>query len=196
MALSARQHVLRVSTIQAAAREFARGSTPRLSETMPYIDENPDSRTYVAGQPGNKREGAGKENAFIAWFGAYSPFIDECWELTSSIIRFGVRGNAWEERLEGNAMAREAGLFDAVNGSPTEGFFILRESGGNIPPNWIQRATESRKNRQTALAAALKAKKLDAVSLLRDWELAYRKECFYYGLRALLEMERNGKTKY
>ena len=93
-------------------------------------------------------------------------------------------------------MAREAGLFDGVNGSPVEGFFILRQNGGNIPPNWIERATASRKNRQKALAAALKAKKLDAVALLRDWEVAYRKECFYRGLRALLEMERNGKTKY
>ena len=92
-------------------------------------------------------------------------------------------------------MPREAGLFDSVNGSPVEGFFLLRANSGNIPPKWIQRAEASRKARQKKLGAALKAKKLDAISLLRDWELAYRKECFYYGLRALLEMERSGKTK-
>ncbi|MBF6571387.1 MAG: hypothetical protein IVW54_21225 [Candidatus Binataceae bacterium] len=93
-------------------------------------------------------------------------------------------------------MAREAGLFDAVNGSPVEGFFILRQNGGNIPPNWIQRATASRKNRQKALAAALKAKKLDAVSLLRDWELAYRKECFYYGCALSLRWSVMGRPSF
>jgi hypothetical protein len=93
-------------------------------------------------------------------------------------------------------MPREAALFDSVNGSPVEGYLILRQNGGNIPPNWIDRAKASRMNRQKALTKALKAKSLDAVSLLRDWELAYRKECFYHGLRALLELERKGRTKY
>lgn len=93
-------------------------------------------------------------------------------------------------------MPREATLFDAANGSPVDGFFILRKNGGNIPPNWIDRASASRVSRQKELAKALKAKKLDAVNLLKDWEIAYRKECFYYGLRALLELERKGRTKY
>jgi hypothetical protein len=52
----------------------------------------------------------------------------------------------------------------------------------------------SRKKREKALGKALKAKSLDAVPLLRDWELAYRKDHFYYGVRALLEMHRSGKT--
>jgi hypothetical protein len=92
-------------------------------------------------------------------------------------------------------MPREASLFDNTNGSPVEAYFLLREGGGNIPPMWIKRATESRKKREKELGKALKANSLDAVALLRDWELAYRKECFYYGLRAMLELERSGKTK-
>jgi hypothetical protein len=89
---------------------------------------------------------------------------------------------------------REAALFDQSDGSPVEGFFLLRKQGANIPPMWIDRATESRKKREAALGNALKANSLDAVQLLEEWELAYRKECFYYGLRALLELERKGKT--
>jgi hypothetical protein len=30
---------------------------------------------------------------------------------------------------------------------------------------------------------------------LEEWELAYRKECFYYGIRVLLDLDRTGKTK-
>ena len=93
-------------------------------------------------------------------------------------------------------MAREAGLFEATNGGIVEAYFLLRNTGKNIPPAWIDRATESRKKRQMNMAKALKSKSLDAIPFLRDWEVSYRKECFYYGLRALLELERHGKTKY
>lgn len=93
-------------------------------------------------------------------------------------------------------MAREAALFDGTKGNVVEAFLLLREEGKNIPPNWIDRATASRKSRETELAKLLKAGKLDAFNLMRDWWLAYQKECFYYGLRALMELERKGKTKY
>jgi len=33
------------------------------------------------------------------------------------------------------------------------------------------------------------------VPSVEDWEVAYRKECFYRGIRILFELERNGKTK-
>lgn len=92
-------------------------------------------------------------------------------------------------------MPREAGLFDGTNGSAMEAYLLLRRDGGNIPPAWIDRATASRKTREKALAKALRGNSLDAISLLRDWELAYRKECFYYGIRALMELQRSGKTK-
>lgn len=92
-------------------------------------------------------------------------------------------------------MPREAALFDSTNGNLFLAFLALREEGANIPPAWIERSTESRKKRERELARLLKAGKLDAANHIRDWELAYRKECFYYGLRALLELERAGKTK-
>lgn len=92
-------------------------------------------------------------------------------------------------------MPRKAGLFEDSNGSVVEAYFLLRKGGGNIPPQWINRAEQSRKERQKELGKMLHAKSLNAVVLLKDWEIAYKKECFYYGLRALLELERNGKTK-
>lgn len=92
-------------------------------------------------------------------------------------------------------MPREASLFDETDGSALEAYLLLRQDGGNIPPAWIDRARASRKNREKALAQALEKNSLDALPLLRDWEVAYRKECFYYGIRALMELQRSGKTK-
>ena len=92
-------------------------------------------------------------------------------------------------------MPRDASLFDETNGSPLEAYLLLRQDGGNIPPAWIDRATDSRKNREKELAKSLQENSLDAIPLLRDWEVAYRKECFYYGIRVLMELERSGKTK-
>lgn len=91
-------------------------------------------------------------------------------------------------------MAREAALFDETSGSVVEAFLLLRSEGKNIPPMWIERARESRKNREKVLAQLLAENSLDALAALRDWELAYRKECFYYGVRALFEIQRGGRT--
>jgi hypothetical protein len=91
-------------------------------------------------------------------------------------------------------MARKAELFDGTNGDIFLAFLLLREQGANIPPAWIDRSSASRKSREKQLGKLLKSNSLDAVNYLRDWHLAYRKECFYYGLRALLELQRRGKT--
>jgi hypothetical protein len=93
-------------------------------------------------------------------------------------------------------MAREATLFDEANGSPLRGYLLLTSRGpANIPPAWIARSRISRKSREKAVAIALKSGGVAAVMTLEDWELAYRKECFYHGIRALLELERKGKTR-
>ncbi len=92
-------------------------------------------------------------------------------------------------------MPREATLFDETSGSSSEAYLLLSRDGGNIPPAWIDRASESRKKRENELAKALQDNSLDAVHLLRDWELAYKKECFYYGIRVLMELKRSGKSK-
>lgn len=96
---------------------------------------------------------------------------------------------------EDYTMPREASLFEESGESPLEAYLLLRQDGGNIPPAWIERARASHKKREKTLAAALQENSLDALALLRDWELAYSKECFYQGIRALMELERAGKTK-
>ena len=66
-------------------------------------------------------------------------------------------------------MPREANLFESVSGSVVEAFLLLRLDGKNVPPAWIERAHESRKNREKRLAELLTENSLDALQALRDW---------------------------
>jgi hypothetical protein len=108
-------------------------------------------------------------------------------------------------------MPREAKLFEKSQksqGSPARAWFKLT---ANIPPNWIERAQHARKRRESDVAAAMKqlrrllktrpgarqtikTSKASLRVLLRDWELSYRKESFYNGLRILLELSRDGES--
>ena len=105
-------------------------------------------------------------------------------------------------------MPRQARLFESAGGFSSRALSKLQ---GNIPPNWIARARKSRKSIEPDLAAAIrKVKRLskrrpdaratiraaeqELRTVLRAWEVAYQKETFYYGLRALLEISRNGET--
>ena len=92
-------------------------------------------------------------------------------------------------------MPRNAGLFELASGSPLRGYLMLKQEGGNIPPMWIERSEVSRRGRQKHLVKALRGGGLSQVVVAEDWELAYRKECFYRGIRILFELERGGKTK-
>jgi hypothetical protein len=104
---------------------------------------------------------------------------------------------------------REAKLFESAKGSPVRALFRLQ---GNIPPNWIARARGSRKNLEPDLAASMKkllklrksrpkahatikAAEQELKVLLKAWEVAFQKESFYNGLRALLEISRDGESK-
>ena len=91
-------------------------------------------------------------------------------------------------------MPREATLFDEAQGNPLRGFVLMKQSGSNVTPAWIDRARQSRKGREKVVADALKSGRIWEVTSLEEWELAYRKECFYRGIRALFELERKGKT--
>jgi hypothetical protein len=51
-----------------------------------------------------------------------------------------------------------------------------------------------RKSRPNA-QATIKAAQQELTMLLKTWEVAYRKEVFYNGLRALLEISRGGETR-
>lgn len=105
-------------------------------------------------------------------------------------------------------MAREAKLFEMVDGSPAKALFKLH---ANVPPKWIARARGSRKNLEPDVVqameklnrlrkkrpnahATIKAAQHELRALLKAWDLAYRKETFYNGLRALLELSRDGET--
>jgi hypothetical protein len=57
----------------------------------------------------------------------------------------------------------------------------------------MKRVQRLRKNRPKA-RATIKAAQQELKNLLKAWEVAYRKESFYNGLRAL-EISRDGGTK-
>ena len=45
------------------------------------------------------------------------------------------------------------------------------------------------------VAQALRRKSKAGQSTLKEWGKRYNKECFYYGLRVLLELAKKGKTR-
>jgi hypothetical protein len=93
-------------------------------------------------------------------------------------------------------MPREATLFDEAKGSPLRGYVLLKGRGSaNIPLSWIERARKSRKSREVNAGKLMRAGKPWNILELEDWEEAFRKECFYLGIRVLLELERQGKSK-
>lgn len=92
-------------------------------------------------------------------------------------------------------MADDSTLYEESSGDPATGYMLLKSRGGNVPPAWIDRYTKSRKKKERVLAKAMKAGFAGYADLL-EWQEIYKKECFYYGIRALFEIERNGKTTY
>lgn len=91
-------------------------------------------------------------------------------------------------------MAREAELFNATNGSPLEGFLRMKKLGANVSPQWLENSRQSRIHRQEAVVKALHEGGWGDIDILREWEEFYRKECFYYGMRILMELDRAGRT--
>jgi hypothetical protein len=106
-------------------------------------------------------------------------------------------------------MPREAQLFDSCSGSAVKGFMKLR---ANIPPRWIDNARASRKTIEPSIGiclrklrglrknhprskSAIKNTTKDLRDILHQWELRYRKEVFYLGIRTLLEIDRDGSSK-
>jgi hypothetical protein len=103
-------------------------------------------------------------------------------------------------------MPRQAKLFIASGGSVVRGYQKFR---ANIPPRWIKNARSSRKRIEPEIAKGLRSLKRlrtdrprarvairnaqrDLHSILERWEMAYRKESFYRGIRVLLELQREG----
>jgi hypothetical protein len=93
-------------------------------------------------------------------------------------------------------MPRTATLFEDSGGSAVRAYLLLKASGSaNVPPNWIERSRKARKNREANIANIMKKGRVQDFPSLEEWEIAYRKECFYRGIRVLLELERNGSSK-
>jgi hypothetical protein len=106
-------------------------------------------------------------------------------------------------------MPREAQLFDSCSGSPMRGFLKLH---ANVTPRWIANARASRKRIEPSVSKCLrelrrlrkkrprakstiKRATKDLREILNQWELKYRKEVFYLGIRTLLEIDRDGFSK-
>ena len=106
-------------------------------------------------------------------------------------------------------MPREARLFDSCSGSAVRGFLKLR---GNITPRWIDNARTSRKRfepkinkllrnvirlrkRRPGARVLIRNVERELKAVLKDWEMAYKKETFYRGIRILLEVQRDGSSQ-
>jgi hypothetical protein len=105
-------------------------------------------------------------------------------------------------------MPREARLFTSSAGSVVRAYLKFR---ANIPPRWIGNAQRSRKRIEPEIAegfrslkrlrtrrprarVAIRNAQRDLRSVLDRWEVAYRKENFYRGIRILLELQRDGSS--
>ena len=89
----------------------------------------------------------------------------------------------------------ETTLYEQANGDSVKGYLLLKSKGGNVPPSWVERYNLARTSKHADVAKAIK-RGLKGYGMLIEWDEVYKKECFYYGIRALLELERNGKTDY
>lgn len=84
-------------------------------------------------------------------------------------------------------------LFEEAKGDVLEGFLLAKAHGSYILRSWIGRTHDARRNRHEALVTALSAGDWSGIKTLRDWNDAYRRECFYYGVYVLLELDRKGE---
>jgi hypothetical protein len=106
-------------------------------------------------------------------------------------------------------MPRPAQLFDSCSGAAVKGFLKLQ---GNIPPRWIDNARNSRKKiepfiekclrklqglrkKHPRAKSAIESATKDLRDTLNQWELRYRKESFYRGIRTLLDIDRDGSSR-
>lgn len=92
-------------------------------------------------------------------------------------------------------MVDDGTLYKESNENPVTGYMLLKSRGGNVPHTWIGRYTKSRNKKERAMAKVMKAGFAGYANLL-EWQEVYKKDCFYYEIRAPFEIERNRKTSY
>lgn len=98
--------------------------------------------------------------------------------------------------LDDAAALTELSLFEEAQGDALEGFLLAKARNVNIPATWADRTRDARRNRHEAVVAALQAGDWSGIEVLRDWNEAYKRECFYYAVRVLLELDRNGESEW
>jgi hypothetical protein len=91
-------------------------------------------------------------------------------------------------------MPRAAELFETANGDILLAYLLIKNSGANIPSEWITRTNKTRKKSEKDLGKLMKNNSLNSLPLLNEWRMLYQKECFYTGLHILLELEKRGKS--
>ena len=93
-------------------------------------------------------------------------------------------------------MAKDRNLFKDSGGSVVRGYIMLKQNPGSyVRPSWYERYAESRKKLHPEIVRILKEGKITEFPILEKWEEDYQKECFYYGIRCLLDLEREGATE-
>jgi hypothetical protein len=93
-------------------------------------------------------------------------------------------------------MQEDTTLFEESGGSPARAFLIINDaSPATTSPKGRKRAHASSKLRQSDMAKLLKKTKVQDYFTLEEWELAYRKACFYEGIRILTMLSRAGRIK-
>jgi hypothetical protein len=85
-------------------------------------------------------------------------------------------------------MPRQPDLYEATEGNLLLAYLQLCTQGKNVPPNRARSSRAVRKTWDLQANKLLQKGKLNVVNFARDWELAYKKEYFYRGLRTLFDL--------
>ena len=100
------------------------------------------------------------------------------------------------ETMAETSLFGELTLFEEAEGDVLEGFLLAKARNVNIPPSWFERTNDGRRNRHAAVVNVLASGDWSGIEVLRDWNSAYQRECFYYGVRILLELDRKGESEW
>lgn len=97
-------------------------------------------------------------------------------------------------------MSEEKTLFESMNGNIVKAFIEMSSQGKRIGRQFLVNSKASRLKRQSELAKLFNKKHLTKKeviafnALLEEWEEMFKRECFYHGIRCLMELNWYGKT--
>jgi hypothetical protein len=87
-------------------------------------------------------------------------------------------------------------LYEKYKNDIYGGYLQIKDNYKNLPLSWYERSKESRRSLHDDVASILVNEDRSEVgkNTVIDWELKFRKECFYLGIRILLELERDSMS--